>query len=80
MKTAQYKGRKYRLLFKGKTKIGQKAKLGFFGDESKEFWVDADKIEEVASTRGKGFGRRTCPYCGDSDCPGVDDPRACEQN
>ena len=40
---AIYKGRKYKLLWSGKTKYGRRAKLGFF-DGSKEFWVDADRI------------------------------------
>lgn len=38
-----YKGKRYRLVWKGKTKYGKRAKLAFF-DGSKEFWVDAGKL------------------------------------
>jgi hypothetical protein len=38
-----YKGKKYRLLWQGKTKWGQKAKLGFLNG-SQEFWVDTVKL------------------------------------
>lgn len=41
--TATYKGRNYKLLWSGKTKYGNRAKLGFF-DGSKEFWVDASLV------------------------------------
>lgn len=56
----QYKGRSYRLLFKGKTKFGFKAKLAFM-DGSKEFWVDANLISEsTKSTRAPGRGEHHC--------------------
>jgi hypothetical protein len=42
-KTCTYKGRQYRLAWKGRTKYGKRAKLEYF-DGSKTFWVDATKI------------------------------------
>ena len=41
---AEYKGRKYRLVWQGKTKFGERAKLQFF-DGSKEFWVNSSLIK-----------------------------------
>lgn len=38
-----YKGNNYKLVWKGKTKYGERAKLAFL-DNSKEFWVDASQI------------------------------------
>lgn len=48
-RTCQYKGRTYRLLYRGKTKYSaDKAKLAFM-DGSKEFWVDGSAITEGAA-------------------------------
>lgn len=47
-KTAQYKGRTYRLAYIGQTKFGRRAKLQFM-DGSKEFWVDASLVSESSS-------------------------------
>ncbi|MBX9680142.1 MAG: hypothetical protein K2X38_15385, partial [Gemmataceae bacterium] len=38
-----YKGKKYRVLYIGKTKFGQRARLQFM-DGSKDFWVDAKAV------------------------------------
>ena len=50
-RTAEYKGRKYRLMWSGKTKYGMRAKLAFM-DGSKEFWVDASLVSECESSGG----------------------------
>ena len=50
-RTAEYKGRKYRLLWSGKTKFGNRAKLAFM-DGSKEFWADAGAVSECSSGSG----------------------------
>lgn len=42
-----YKGKQYGLIWKGITKFGHRAHLSFT-DGSKDFWVDASKIEGVA--------------------------------
>lgn len=42
--TVTYKGRKYKLLWKGKTKFGERAHLSFI-DGTKDFWVAAGKLE-----------------------------------
>lgn len=78
---AEYKGRKYRLAWRGTTKYGERAKLQFF-DGSKEFWVPAEAIT-VSAPRSYGFRHhsdnaphgRTCDYCGARDCPRAWDPR-----
>jgi hypothetical protein len=83
---AEYKGRKYKLLWIGNTKYGRRARLGFF-DGSKEFWVDASAIRTLspASSSGRsgglspmeqiyGKGRYgpivTCQECGGKKAPG----------
>lgn len=43
-----YKGRRYTLLWTGKTKFGMRAHLQFT-DGSKDFWVDADKLDPVVA-------------------------------
>ena len=53
MATATYKGRKYKLLWSGKTKYGRRAKLGFW-DGSKEFWVDEAAVE-VGASNSSGY-------------------------
>lgn len=67
-RTAKYKGRTYRLLFMGKTKHGQRAKLAFM-DGSKEFWVEASAVIETKGggstpTASRSGGRRTGCACG----------------
>lgn len=60
-RTAEYKGRKYRLLYSGPTKYGKRAHLQFF-DGTKDFWVDAGLVHEVGeSSRSNRSG---CPECG----------------
>jgi hypothetical protein len=49
-RTASYKGKTYRLLFMGKTRFGERAKLAFM-DGSKVFWVKASAVEETTGTR-----------------------------
>lgn len=51
---ATYKGRKYRLAWRGETKYGPRAKLQFL-DGGKEFWVASDAIQVTAT------GDRTNP-------------------
>lgn len=46
-RTAEYKSRKYRLLYCGPTKYGRRAHLQFF-DGTKDFWVDASLVTEVS--------------------------------
>ena len=53
-RTAEYKGRKYRLLWMGKTKYGHRAKLAFM-DGSKEFWVDAALVRETTGESSGGY-------------------------
>lgn len=65
---AEYKGRKYRCLFLGATKYGQRAHLQFF-DGSKDFWVDASAVRVLESSAparsgGSSRGRRTGCACG----------------
>lgn len=52
----EYKGRKYNLLWKGKTKYGPRAKLQFLNGP-KEFWVDLSLITEVDTFRRTGPSR-----------------------
>ena len=69
---ATYKGSKYRLLWSGKTKYGERAKLAFFSG-GKEFWVDASKVTIMAPTRKftTPSGQRideddVCELCGEN--------------
>jgi hypothetical protein len=73
-RTAQYKGKTYRLLFSGPTKYGRRARLQFT-DGTKDFWVDASLVTEGAapaagstggapSPRGSLRGKRTGCSCG----------------
>jgi hypothetical protein len=63
-KFAQYKGRRYKLLFLGDTSFGKRARLAFL-DGSKQFWVDAakiapaedDKQDDQADTQTMPFGK-----------------------
>lgn len=50
-RTAQYKGRTYRLEYLGATKFGRRAKLKFM-DGSKEFWVEAGLVTEGRADAG----------------------------
>ncbi len=70
---AEYKGRKYRLVWQGQTKFGRRAKIQFF-DGSKEFWVNADSIrvtESSSAPRSYGFRRRRDDVC--FTCRGIHD-------
>ena len=66
---ATYKGRKYKLVWQGQTKYGQKAKLAFF-DGSKEFWADLSAVEISTgshshnSRRGRIPEHKRCKECG----------------
>ena len=75
---AEYKGRKYKLLWRGSTQFGERAKLAFF-DGSKEFWVAANTLSGVRDNpspveRVHGKGRRgsvvRCSECGGWKAPG----------
>ena len=59
MTTALYKGKKYRLDWKGQTKYGKRAKLSFFNG-SKSFWVDLNKVT-IQEEEAKG---EHCAECG----------------
>lgn len=90
---AEYKGRKYRLLWSGKTKYGMRAKLAFM-DGSKEFWVDAGMVSEssggyvpaVRNSRGyvtdrghyEGYCGYPCPVTGRKCCPKFGPCHDCE--
>lgn len=68
---AIYKGRKYKLLWgPGKTKFGEKCKLGFF-DGTKEFWADAKDVQIQQSSGSRrnspSYGRWMCPRCGEEN-------------
>jgi hypothetical protein len=79
--TAEYKGRKYRLLFIGQTKFGRRAHLQFF-DGSRDFWCDASLVSPLNGGSHQGRARRhydpdrhVCRACGhdgdmcaDMDC------------
>lgn len=66
---AEYNGRKYKLLYLGDTKYGLRAKLGFI-DGSKEFWVDAAKVQ--VSNQGYQYNQRPAsrPVCCECGKPG----------
>jgi hypothetical protein len=82
-RTGLYKGRKYRVLYVGATKYGQRAHLQFF-DGSKDFWVAANLVTVCDSSRdssgnriGDGSSYRAgvtaphgqrCPECGSREC------------
>ena len=65
-RTAEYKGRKYRLLWSGKTKHGNRAHLAFM-DGSKDFWCDGNAVREVAdsSSESTSSSREMCAECGE---------------
>jgi hypothetical protein len=77
--TAQYKGRKYRLLWMGQTKFGQRAHLQFF-DGTKDFWVDASLVS-VRNGGSNGGSRHEdqvrCRHCGQWTLEGDDWCMAC---
>jgi hypothetical protein len=66
-KRVTYKGKVYRLLWKGQTKFGERCKLAFL-DGSKEFWADAslvsDQTTAAVSQPVKRQAGRTCAECG----------------
>lgn len=69
MKTGTYRGRKYRVLFIGKTQFGQRAHLQYF-DGSKDFWVGADAVSDISNenqpspTKNARRTRKLCELCG----------------
>lgn len=66
---ATYKGRKYKLVWIGQTKYGQRAHLKFF-DDSKDFWADAALVSNIETARRKDGHVWGCddPACaGDCD-------------
>lgn len=77
---ATYKGRKYRLMWVGKTKYGQRAHLAFF-DGSRDFWVNADLVSVSESTRSGSRGSHQdevrCLHCGEWTLEGDDWCMAC---
>jgi len=62
-----YKGKSYRLLWSGKTRYGERAKLQFMNG-TKEFWVGAELISSGSSgggqSRNTGRGHPMCEECG----------------
>lgn len=46
MRTATYKGKRYRLDYLGSTRFGYRAKLSFFNGR-KSFWVDGSRVYEI---------------------------------
>jgi hypothetical protein len=81
MKVAVYKNRRYRLLWAGNTKYGERAHLQFF-DGSKDFWVDRDKIEVYEAARYRSYGayrhyRDYCPCSGEAYCRCGSDAPCC---
>lgn len=82
MKTANYKGKTYRVKFIGDTKYGKRANLEFM-DGSKNFWVDASLVTvggEPAKKSPVTFympragkrNSRSCPVCGGNEFNQVD--------
>jgi hypothetical protein len=71
MRVAEYKGRKYRVLYIGDTKYGYRAHLGFF-DGSRDFWVDGSLVRIVTPNYRRGdycpCSRKPWCECG-SDAP-----------
>lgn len=83
MKTAIYKGRKYRLIWSGTTKFGTRAHLKFF-DGTKDFWVPAGSVMVVNQPRKPvlrrgGGGWPTCDGCGYSGREVDGDDAICPQ-
>lgn len=63
-----YKGKKYRLMFLGPTKYGQRARLQFF-DGSKDFWVDASLVQvdhsgAASHSSSSSSSGKKCDECG----------------
>lgn len=88
-RTAEYKGRTYRLLYLGETKYGVRAHLQFF-DGSKDFWCDGSLVREgrADDSHGNQIGNgesyragvtaprgRRCPMCGSRECARAWDQR-----
>lgn len=75
--SAEYKGKKYAVLFIGETKFGRRAHLAFFNGQS-DFWVDASKVSNVRmNSAGGGSGSRDsgmvkCRNCGQKTPEGDD--------
>lgn len=45
VRTAIYKGKKYKLNWSGQTRYGHRACLEFFGNSPKSFWVDSSLVQ-----------------------------------
>jgi len=72
---AQYKGRVYRLVWRGTTKQGKEAAKLCFLDGSKEFWAkEGEPVNECKAPARKT--RRTGRPCG---YPGCDGTNFCEE-
>jgi len=68
---ALYKGKRYRLLWRGETKYGERAHLQFL-DQSKDFWVSASEIREVKAREKRSANRPyVCDECGELVYPGT---------
>jgi hypothetical protein len=61
VKYAEYKGRKYKLLFLGDTRHGKRAKLAFL-DGSKEFWVPANLLNNSNVPEDEENSSPTMPF------------------
>jgi len=76
--TVTYKGKPYRLLWRGPTRYGERARLQFM-DGSKDFWVDAHMVSGGGSYGGgsdsaprlRRDGTYLCDECGDYVRPGT---------
>jgi hypothetical protein len=77
--TVTYKGKPYRLMWRGTTKYGERARLQFM-DGSKDFWVDAhlvsggggaERAPRSSGPRLRRDGTYLCDECGDYVRPGT---------
>jgi hypothetical protein len=60
---ATYNGRVYVLKYMGRTKYGERALLQF-RDGSREFWVDAKKVQRTDDSPGSSSSGGVCSECG----------------
>lgn len=71
-KVGIYNGKKFKVLFAGNTKHGERAKLCWFSDEDKSFWVDLTKVEIVENTPPKAQAHKkpakTTKHCATCAC------------
>jgi hypothetical protein len=67
-RVAEYKGKKYRLLYIGDTKYGRRAHLAFF-DGSKDFWVDGALVTVINGGKSSTYRPWYRDYCPCSRTP-----------